>query len=229
MITKQYLEVKEQMAEACRAVGRPEDSVTLVAVSKTKPVEDIQEIYDAGQRDFGENKVQEWQSKVDALPSDIRWHIIGHLQTNKVKYIVGRVALIHSVDSVRLAQKIEDESEKKGCISEILIQVNLCREESKSGVDPDDLDALLRACSGMPHVKVRGLMLIPPFDLTDEGLAAVFDEFYALRLDIAGENLDNINMDILSFGMSGDFQTAIRHHSNMVRVGTNIFGRRNYN
>ncbi|MBR3263030.1 MAG: YggS family pyridoxal phosphate-dependent enzyme [Parasporobacterium sp.] len=202
--------------------------VTLVAVSKTHPAEDIQEAYDAGIRDFGENKVQELMTKIDVLPQDIRWHLIGHLQRNKVKYIIGRTYLIHSVDSLRLAEEIEKESAKHQVVTHILVQVNVSKEESKSGIETEQAIDLIRAISEMKHVQVDGLMTIAPEDENPENVRCYFRMLKKLSLDIDALNIDNIFMNFLSMGMSGDFVVAINEGSNLVRIGTKIFGARDY-
>ena len=194
--------------------------VTLVAVSKTHPAEDIQEAYDAGIRDFGENKVQELMTKIDVLPQDIRWHLIGHLQRNKVKYIIGRTYLIHSVDSLRLAEEIEKESAKHQVVTHILVQVNVSKEESKSGIETEQAIDLIRAISEMKHVQVE--------DENPENVRCYFRMLKKLSLDIDALNIDNIFMNFLSMGMSGDFVVAINEGSNLVRIGTKIFGARDY-
>ena len=202
--------------------------VTLVAVSKTHPAEDIQEAYDAGIRDFGENKVQELMTKIDVLPQDIRWHLIGHLQRNKVKYIIGKTYLIHSVDSLRLAEEIEKESAKHQVVTHILVQVNVSKEESKSGIETEQAIDLIRAISEMKHVQVDGLMTIAPEDENPENVRCYFRMLKKLSLDIDALNIDNIFMNFLSMGMSGDFVVAINEGSNLVRIGTKIFGARDY-
>ena len=202
--------------------------VTLVAVSKTHPAEMIREAYDAGIRDFGENKVQELMTKVDVLPPDIRWHLIGHLQRNKVKYIIGRTYLIHSVDSLRLAEEIEKESAKQNVTTNILVQVNVSGEESKSGIDQEHAVDLIRTISLLPHLKVEGLMTIAPEADNPENVRVYFRMLKKLSLDIAALNIDNISMNFLSMGMSGDFVVAINEGANLVRIGTAIFGARDY-
>lgn len=201
-------------------------NATLLAVSKTYPASDIKMLYDLGQRDFGENRVQELVTKIEILPKDIRWHLIGHLQKNKVKYIVGKVCLIHSVDSIDLALAINKESIKKNITTNILIQVNLAKEIQKSGIFEEDLYTLLEECSSLTNIKVQGLMLIPPIDYNYNQLADIFDKVYKLSLDIESKRIDNINMQFLSYGMSNDYKIALEHKSNIVRVGSCIFGKR---
>lgn len=205
----------------------PED-VTLISVSKTRTVEEIQQAYSAGERDFGENKVQELVDKYDLFGNDVRWHLIGHLQRNKVKYIVGKVHLIHSLDSTRLLEEIEKKFSAKGEIANVLIQVNIGREESKTGIFLDDLNVLLKECEKCSSVKVKGLMaIIPQGD--EESCRMCFKQMKALFDEIKNKSYKNISMETLSMGMSGDFKIAIEEGSNMVRVGSSIFGERNYN
>lgn len=215
--------VIENIHKSCK------NEVTLIAVSKTKPAEMIQELYDAGCRNFGENKVQELIDKYEILPKDICWHMIGHLQRNKVKYIVDKVSLIHSVDSLRLAQTIEKEAEKKNCVVDILIEINMAREESKYGIYPEELEALLREISHLSHIRVKGLMTVAPNVKNPEENRKIFTEMKKLSVDIAKKNIDNIIMSILSMGMSNDYNIAVEEGANMVRVGMSIFGARNYN
>lgn len=220
--------VEQRIQNVCRDKNIPRDSITLVAVSKTKPVTMLQEIYDAGCRDFGENKVQELVDKYEVLPKDIRWHMIGHLQRNKVKYIIGKVALIHSVDSLRLAETIEKESAKKNVTTDILIEVNMAREESKFGVFPEDIDNLLYEISQFSHVHVKGLMTVAPFVDNPRKNSEIFEKMHKLSVDIESKNIDNITMSILSMGMTNDYEVALEEGANMIRVGTAIFGERNY-
>lgn len=226
--------IKENLKEVLSIIedakkGSPyHQDVTLVAVSKTHPAEDIQEAYDAGIRDFGENKVQELMSKVDVLPSDIRWHLIGHLQRNKVKYIIGKTFLIHSVDSLRLAEEIDKESAKHQVVTRILVQVNVSGEESKSGIETEQAVALIQSISQLKHVQVEGLMTIAPETDDPEQVRVFFRMLKKLSLDIDALNIDNIFMNFLSMGMSGDFVVAINEGSNLVRIGTRIFGARDY-
>lgn len=205
-----------------------EEKVTLIAVSKTKPVEEIKKVYDIGIKDFGENKVQELVDKYDKLPKDIKWHLIGHLQRNKVKYIVGKVDLIQSLDSVRLLQEIEKQYSIKDEIAKVLIQINIGREESKTGILLDDLGELLEQCESCNNVKVKGLMAIIPKG-TEESCKCYFMKMKNIFEDLKKKSFKNIQMDILSMGMSSDYLMALQEGSNMVRVGQGIFGKRNYN
>ena len=227
MIKEQYLKTKEEVLEAEKNSRYGQD-VTLVAVSKTHPVSDLMEAYNAGARDFGENKVQEMMEKMPQMPDDIRWHMIGHLQRNKVKYLIGKVYLIHSVDSLRLAQEIDKESAKAQVITDILIEVNISQEESKFGTDKLEAIELVKAASQLENIRVRGLMTIAPYTDNAEENRVYFSALKNLSIDIKALNIDNISMDFLSMGMSGDFIVAIEEGANIVRVGTNIFGARDY-
>ena len=226
---KENLEKEQKnINEACERAGRNTDEVTLIAVSKTKPVEMLQEIYDCGIREFGENKVQEMCEKMEVLPKDIHWHMIGHLQTNKVKYIVGKTALIHSVDSLHLAKEIEKQAAKNNVIVPILIEVNIAEEESKFGIHKEETIALVREVAQMEHVHIRGLMTIAPYVENPEDNRPYFKEIRQLSVDIKEENIDNVDMDVLSMGMTGDYMVAIEEGATLVRVGTGIFGERQY-
>lgn len=228
MVEKNISEVKKRISEAAKAAGRNENEVTLIAVSKTKPVEMIKEAYDTGIRDFGENKVQEIMEKYPLLPSDIRWHLIGHLQTNKVKYIIDKVCMIHSVDSLKLAEEISRQAVKHNVTADILIEVNVAAEESKFGVRPEDAIDLCRDISTLPGIRIRGLMTVAPFTSDPEENRPVFCALRQLFVDIDGKNIDNVCMDCLSMGMSGDYTVAIEEGATFVRVGTSIFGQRDY-
>lgn len=221
--------VIKNIHESCNAKGLNADDVTLIAVSKTKSVEMIQELYEVGCRNFGENKVQELVDKYEILPKDICWHMIGHLQRNKVKYIVDKVTLIHSVDSFRLAETIEKEAAKKNCVVDILIEVNMAKEESKYGIYPEDLEEFLGKINSFSHIRVKGLMTVAPNVKNSEENREIFTKMKKLSVDIVEKNIDNITMSILSMGMSNDYTIAIEEGANMVRVGTSIFGARNYN
>lgn len=214
--------------EEAKTKSRDNCNVTLIAVSKTKPVSMIQECYNAGIRDFGENKVQEILEKYDQLPRDIKWHMIGHLQRNKVKYIIDKVCLIHSVDSLRLAEEINKEACKHGLIMPILIEVNIAQEESKYGLSLQNLKDTIKEISILPNIQIRGLMTVAPFVENDEDNRKYFSLLKELSVDILQENIDNVCMDILSMGMTGDYYVAVEEGSTMVRVGTGIFGERDY-
>ncbi len=228
MIRKNLEEVRENINKAILKSGREAEDVCLIAVSKTKPVELLLEAYEAGVRDFGENKVQELTDKYEKLPKDIRWHMIGHLQTNKVKYIVDKAYLIHSVDSVKLAKEISKEAVKKGLVCRILLEVNVADEDSKFGFSCEDVLTSIEEIAGLEGIRVAGLMTVAPYVEDPEENRPVFRKLKQLSVDITRKNIDNVSMDILSMGMSGDYQVAIEEGAKYVRVGTSIFGERNY-
>ena len=228
MIAENLAAVEENIRAACRRAGRSREDVALISVSKTKPVEMIEEAYRLGKREFGENKAQEMKEKFEVLPRDIRWHFIGHLQTNKVKYVVGRACLIHSVDSLHLAEAIEKESEKRNVVSQILVEVNVAGEESKFGLKSEETVALVQQIARLPHVHIQGLMTIAPYVQNPEENREVFRKLRELSVDIGDKNIDNVSMGVLSMGMTGDYQVAIEEGATYVRVGTGIFGERNY-
>lgn len=227
-VCENYLAVEEKVKEACRRAGRSRDEVTLIAVSKTKPMSMIEGLLPLGVVDFGENKVQELTAKEEALPSHIRWHMIGHLQRNKVKYIVDKAFLIHSVDSLRLAEAISQEAGKKNVTANILIEVNVAGEDSKFGVRPEETAALAEAISKLPNISVKGLMTIAPFVENAEENREVFRNLRKLSVDIEEKKFNNVTMAVLSMGMTGDYEVAIEEGATMVRVGTGIFGERDY-
>lgn len=228
MLTQNYDMVQKEIDSACEKAGRDKDEVRLIAVSKTKPVEMLEELYAHGCRDFGENKVQELVEKYETLPKDIRWHMIGHLQRNKVKYIVDKVYLIHSVDSLRLAEEISKEAVKKQVTVNILIEVNVAQEETKFGLRTDETAELVRAISALPGICVKGLMTIAPYVENAEENRQYFQNLKQLSVDIMHKNIDNISMGSLSMGMSGDYPVAVEEGATYVRVGTSIFGERDY-
>ena len=228
MLKDNLKNVEERVQEACDRAGRKREEVTLIAVSKTKPIEMLQEIYDENIRDFGENKVQELCDKIEKMPKDIKWHMIGHLQRNKVKYIVDKVYLIHSVDSLRLAEEISREAVKKQVEVNILIEVNVAQEESKFGTTTEETEKLVRDISFLPGVHIKGLMTIAPFVEDPEENRIYFRKLRQLAVDIGNKNIDNVSMSILSMGMTGDYTVAVQEGSAIVRVGTGIFGERDY-
>lgn len=227
-IKANYNSVEERVLSACKRAGRDRSEVTLIAVSKTKPIEMLQEAYEAGARDYGENKVQELTAKMPVLPNDISWHMIGHLQRNKVKYIAEGISLIHSVDSYRLAEEINIQAKKAKRRIPILIEVNVAGEDTKFGVALDETLQLCKEISELDGVEIKGLMTIAPYTPDPESNRPYFRQLKQLSIDIANEKIDNVSMDILSMGMTGDFEVAIEEGSTMVRVGTGIFGERNY-
>lgn len=228
MIAEQLQEVRQEIQNACRRSNRNPEEVTLIAVSKTKPVSMIEEAIAAGQTVFGENKVQELCSKYEVLPQNLHWHLIGHLQRNKVKYIADKAELIHSVDSLRLAETINQEGEKHGRIVPILIEVNVAGEESKFGVSVEDTVSLITEISQLPYVRIQGLMTIAPYVENPEENRHIFRKLKQLSVDIKEKNINNVYMDILSMGMTNDYQVAVEEGATMVRVGTGIFGERDY-
>lgn len=228
MIKENLEEVEARITRACERSGRERSEVTLISVSKTKPAEMLQEAYDAGSRDFGENKPQEIREKYPQLPTDIRWHMIGHLQRNKIKYIINKVCMIHSVDSIRLAEAIDEEAKKHGIVMPVLIEVNVAEEESKFGVHLDKAESLIRQISELSNIQVQGLMTIAPFTENAEDNRIYFRKLRNLYVDIKDKNIDNVNMCNLSMGMTGDYEVAVEEGATMVRVGTGIFGARSY-
>lgn len=228
-VCENYRAIEEKVEKSCLRAGRKREDVTLIAVSKTKPVSMIHELLPLGVRDFGENKVQELTEKEELLPKDIRWHMIGHLQRNKVKYVVGKACMIHSVDSLRLAEEISKEALKKQISVPILVEVNVAGEESKFGVSVQEAPFLVEQICRLPGIEVKGLMTIAPYVEDPEENRIVFRNLRKLSVDIGGKNFDNVTMDILSMGMTGDYEVAIEEGATHVRVGTGIFGERNYN
>jgi pyridoxal phosphate enzyme (YggS family) len=250
MMKDNIYNIEQRIQAACDRAGRNRCEVTLIAVSKTKPNEMLCDAYDLGMRHFGENKVQELVQKYDDLQSKfedkVSWHLIGHLQRNKVKYIVDKAFLIHSVDSLRLAEQIEEEAAKRSIICDVLIEVNIADEESKFGVCSEDVLSLFNEMIKLPHIRVRGLMTVPPYVDDPEKNREYFKNLRELYVDIKSKNIDNIYdgnimnenlsylrnsiefFDVLSMGMTGDFEVAIEEGATMVRVGTGIFGERDY-
>ena len=250
MMEENILTIEQRIQAACDRAGRKRSEVTLIAVSKTKPNEMLEEAYRLGMRHFGENKVQELVQKQEDLNSkfhdNMSWHLIGHLQRNKVKYIIDKTTLIHSVDSMRLAEQIEAEAVKKNLICDILIEVNTSGEDTKFGVSVKDVFPLLLEMSNLAHIRVRGLMTVAPYVENPEKNREYFTKLRQLYVDIKTKNIDNIcddnimkkeasrfgkfseYFDVLSMGMTGDFEVAIEEGATMVRVGTGIFGERDY-
>lgn len=228
MLKDNLIVVENNIRCACEKAGRNPEDVCLVAVSKTKPEEMLMEVYDCGIRQFGENYVQEMVDKVDSLPKDITWHMIGHLQRNKVKYVVGRAAMIHSVDSERLAVAISDEAVKKEMVQDILIEVNVAQEENKFGVSYENTAELVKNISSLPGIKIRGVMTSAPYVENPEDNRKYFRELKQLLVDINNKNIDNVYMNVLSMGMTNDYVVAIEEGATHVRVGTAIFGARDY-
>lgn len=228
MLQENLQEVEQRIQAACARSGRKREEVTLIAVSKTKPVSMLEEVYQSGVRNFGENKVQEMCGKMDAMPKDVRWHMIGHLQRNKVKYMIDRVALIHSVDSYRLAEEINIQAKKRQLVVPILVEVNIAEEETKFGVTREDAIELVKQIAELDGVSVKGLMTIAPYVVDSEQNRSYFRKIKDLSIDIEAQKIHNVSMDILSMGMTGDYEVAIEEGATMVRVGTGIFGQRDY-
>ena len=228
MIAEQLQTVRNEITEACKRSGRNPEEVTLIAVSKTKPVSMIEEAIQAGQTVFGENKVQELCSKYEVLPKNLTWHLIGHLQRNKVKYIADKAALIHSVDSLRLAETIDQEGKKHNRVIPVLIEVNVAEEDTKFGVTVEETLPLIEEISKLSNIQVKGLMTIAPYVDNPEENRPVFRRLKKLSVDIDSKNMNNVYMDILSMGMTNDYQVAVEEGATMVRVGPGIFGERNY-
>ncbi len=226
-IVKNLEGIRQRIENASKRSGRSPDDVTLIAVTKTYSPELINEAIDAGVTDIGENKVQEVVEKFDKV-KPVRWHLIGHLQTNKVKYIIDKVYMIHSVDSIKLMDEIERQAKKHNLKMKILIQVNITGEETKFGISPDQIDEMIEHAETLDNVEVCGLMTIMPKIDNEVSLRLHFVNIKRIYIDISSKKYDNICMKYLSMGMSGDFETAIEEGSNMVRIGRAIFGERNY-
>ena len=223
-----FADVTERIEKAASISGRKADEILLLAATKTIPVEVINHAIKNGIKLIGENKVQELLSKIDDYDISADRHFIGHLQTNKVRQVVGKVRMIESVDSFRLANEISRRSEEMGIVTDILVEVNIGGEESKSGINPSETESFLKEISGLKGIKVQGLMTIPPICEKNEEILRYFKQMNNLFVDISNKNIDNINMKYLSMGMSDDFEQAIICGANIVRVGTRLFGRRNY-
>lgn len=228
MVTDNYNYIRQQVIETAKNCGRNPEDITLIAVSKTKPLSDIEKLIQIGVLDFGENKVQELCDKYEKVSKPVHFHLIGHLQTNKVKYIVDKACLIHSVDSLKLAKEIQKEAAKKQRIANILIEVNVAKEESKFGLQLNEVIPFVEEIAPFPNLHVNGLMTVAPFVENPEENRDYFRALKQLSLDIISKNIDNIDMNVLSMGMTNDYKVAIEEGATMVRVGTAIFGARNY-
>ncbi len=226
---KENLEIVEKnICEACKRAGRDRSEVTLIAVSKTKPVSDIREAMACGITVFGENKVQEIRDKTAEITEPLSWHMIGHLQANKVKYLPGVACMIHSVDNKKLADEIEKQAAKHDLVMDVLIEVNMAHEDTKFGLSPDDVEEFVKEISVNEHMRIRGLMTIAPYTDDPESNRVYFKGLRELRDRINALGIRNVNMDTLSMGMTGDYQVAIEEGATFVRVGTGIFGERDY-
>ena len=228
MLRDNLFQIQERIRQACTRSARDPEDVTLIAVSKTKPVSMIEEIIAENVFDFGENKPQELRDKFAVLPGNLHWHMIGHLQRNKIKYIIDKACMIHSVDSLRLAEAIDEEAGKHHLIMPVLAEVNMAGEESKFGLRPDETADFIKEISSLKNIKVKGLMTIAPYVENPEDNRIYFRNLKNLSIDIASKNIDNIDMSELSMGMTGDFEIAIEEGATLVRVGTGIFGERDY-
>ena len=226
MLKENLKNVQNNIKKACERVGRKPEEVTLVAVSKMKPLSDIEELLETGQLEYGENYVQELCDKYENISKPVHWHMIGHLQKNKVRQVIDKAVLIHSVDTVGLAEQIEKEAVKRDLDVSILLEVNVAGEESKFGFAPEEVEKAAREIAKYPHVHIQGLMTIAPFVENSEENRGVFKKLYELYVDMKRKNIDNVTMNVLSMGMTGDYQTAIEEGATMVRVGTGIFGTR---
>lgn len=221
-------QVEERIKRACERVNRKREEIILVAVSKTKPISMVQTVYKTGVREFGENKVQELCEKYAAMEKDIHWHMIGHLQRNKVKQVIDKAYLIHSVDSLRLAEQIEQAAAEIEKRVSILVEVNVAKEDSKYGIMPEETESFIRKISTFRHISIQGLMTIAPFVENQEKNRVYFRNLRELAVDIKSKNIDNVGMNFLSMGMTNDYEVAIEEGANIVRIGTGIFGERKY-
>lgn len=225
-ITANIAAIRQRIDAACNRVGRDQNEVRLIAVSKVKPAELIDAAYSSGQKLFGESYVQEFRDKAQQVESPVEWHYIGGLQSNKVKYLRGKVAMIHSVDRLSLAQEIDRQWSKEDGPIDVLLQVNLGKEESKSGCNEEQLEDFARQVAELPHLRICGLMTLPPNFDDPELVRPFFRRLRELSENISALQLPNVEMRELSMGMSGDFEVAIEEGATLVRVGTAIFGAR---
>ena len=224
------IDIKNKIDTACELSNRNKEEVTLIAVSKTVDVDAIKEAINSGATDFGENKPQELARKFETIGDDVNWHLIGSLQTNKVKYIIDKVYMIHSIDRLSLCDEIQKRAEKIGKTINCLIQVNISKEESKHGIlEEDAIDFVKTIAKNYPNIRIKGLMTMAPNTDDKELVRSVFKGLKDLAIKIDKENIENISMDELSMGMSNDFEIAVEEGATFVRVGTSIFGQRNYN
>jgi pyridoxal phosphate enzyme (YggS family) len=220
--------IRGNITKAAEKAKRDEKDITLIAVSKTYPVSDIEKAARLGCNDFGENKVQELMEKIDQVDQSVNWHLIGHLQTNKVKYIIGKTKLIHSVDSLKLAKEIQKQSIKHNVITDILLEVNVAKEISKHGLLMEEVVDHVKQIAQFSNVNVKGFMTVAPYVEDPEDNRQVFRQLYDLSVDIQKQKFNNISTTVLSMGMSNDYQVAIEEGATMIRIGTSIFGDRNY-
>ncbi|WP_092323510.1 YggS family pyridoxal phosphate-dependent enzyme [Butyrivibrio sp. YAB3001] len=228
MIKENLKIVEKNIEEACKKAGRDRKEVTLIAVSKTKPVSDIREAMSCGITVFGENKVQEIRDKTAEIKEPLSWHMIGHLQANKVKYLPGVACMIHSVDNRKLADEIEKQAAKHDLVMDVLIEVNMAGEDTKFGLAPEAVKDFVKEISELKHLRIRGLMTIAPYTTEPESNRQYFRGLRQLKDEINALNIEGVSMDTLSMGMTGDYQIAIEEGATFVRVGTGIFGERDY-
>lgn len=228
-VIKENIEfINKKIGEAAVKSGRKREDITFVVVSKTIDVPRIKEAVETGENNLGENKVQEIMDKYEPMGEGIKWHLIGHLQTNKVKYIIDKVELIHSVDSLKLAEEISKRAAQHDLIAEILLEINIANEESKFGINPKDAEEIALEISKLPNIVIKGLMTVAPFVENAEENRVYFKQMKQLLVDINSKKIDNVYMDVLSMGMTGDYEVAIEEGATMVRVGTGVFGARIY-
>ncbi|SFU60189.1 YggS family pyridoxal phosphate-dependent enzyme [Butyrivibrio sp. INlla21] len=228
MIKENIEYVENRIAEACKRAGRDRSEVTLIAVSKTKPVSDLREAMACGITVFGENKVQEIRDKTAEITEPLSWHMIGHLQANKVKYLPGVACMIHSVDNKKLADEIEKQAAKHDLVMDVLVEVNMAHEDTKFGLSPDEAIDFVKEISTLPHLNIRGFMTIAPYTEDPESNRVYFKGLRELKDKVNELNIPNVKMDTLSMGMTGDYEVAIEEGATFVRVGTGIFGERDY-
>lgn len=228
MIQENILEIQGKIEKACKKSDRLTSEVRLIAVTKTQPTEAMAPLIALGIKAVGENKVQEIRDKYPVFQDAFHWHLIGHLQTNKIKYIIDKVSMIHSVDSYHLAEKINQEALKHQLVMPILIQVNIAEEDSKFGIAREACESVIREIASLPNVHIQGLMTIAPFVENPEENRWVFRTLKEIFIDIKNKTIDNVDMYELSMGMTNDFEVAIEEGATLVRIGTAIFGQRNY-
>jgi PLP dependent protein len=222
-------EIEEEINQICKKCGRNPEDITLIAVTKTVDTERINYAVECGVSNLAENKVHEIMDKYDAVAKNVKWHLIGHLQTNKVKYIIDKVELIHSVDSIKLAEEINKRAQQNNLIKDVLVQINVAEEDTKFGISLEQTVDFVKSISGFGNIHIKGLMTIAPYDLNPEGVRPIFKQLKDKFNELAQMNLPNIEMKHLSMGMSNDYKVAIEEGANMIRIGTAIFGKRNYN
>ena len=227
-IQQNIIDIEQRITAAAQKSGRKREDILSLAVSKTIDVPRIKQAVDCGLKELGENRVQEILEKYDTMGKDVCWHLIGHLQTNKVKYIINKVKMIHSVESIKLAEEIDKRAKQSNVIMDILVEVNIADEQSKFGVTPKETLSFIKNIAFLDNIRIKGLMTVAPFVDNPEENRDCFRRMRQLLVDINAEKIDNVNMNVLSMGMSNDFEVAIEEGATIVRVGTNIFGKRVY-